>query len=151
MNSRFYQWFGKNFANGTVPDLLVGWQISQKHIIRSCTYRGSEPMTTWPNLKHDCSSVLGCLAMVGVLAQIRGLSINVQEKCVALLRGLCLGVKTASLSILPGIDLVVDEVGHTSLSVLKDHVSSREWSSLKSRWITHMSPMKPTSHTATGY
>lgn len=136
MNTRFYQWFGKNFGNGTIPEMLGRWQIPEKHIIRSCTYRGSESVTTWPGLKHDCNSVLGCLAIVGVLAQIRGLAVSVQEKCVQLLRELCATcIKTKTVTIYPAIDLEVDDGGNTSLAPLKDLVTSREWSMLKVRFL----------------
>ncbi len=133
MNTRFYQWFGKNFGNGTIPEMLGRWQIPEKHIIRSCTYRGSENVTTWPGLKHDCNSVLGCLAIVGCLAQIRGLAVNVQEKCVQLLRELCTACKPKTVTIYPGIKLEVDDGGNTSLAAMKERVTSREWSMLKVR------------------
>lgn len=136
MNSRFYQWFGKNFGNGTIPDLLDSWNIPSKHIIRACTYRGADEVITWPSLKHDCCSMLGCLAIVGALAQIRGLANTVQEKCVVFLRAVCSGVKNASFAVLPGAQLVVDDMGSTSLCQLKALVSAKEWASMKSRQLS---------------
>ena len=134
MNTRFYQWFGKNFGNGAIPEMLAGWQIPLKHIIRACTYRGSEDeVVTWPSLKYDCTSVLGCLAIIGVLAQIRGLATAVQEKCVALLREMCSCMQATRLLLLPGVYLDVDGAGNTSLHELKGALPSKEWASLKSR------------------
>lgn len=134
MNTRFYQWFGKNFGNGTIPEMLAGWQIPLKHIIRACTYRGSEEqVVTWPSLKYDCTSVLGCLAIVGVLAQIRGLATAVQEKMVVLLREMCSCMQATRLLLLPGVYIDVDGAGNTSLHELKRELPCKEWTSLKTR------------------
>lgn len=133
IQSRFYQWFGKNFSNNTVPDMMSRWQIPLKHIIRACTYRGSEEVVTWPSIKHDCSSILGTLAIVGVLLQIRGLANNVQEKCLSFLRDICSGVKSTSIAVFPRHPVDVDEQGYMSLAGVKSVASSKDWTSLKCR------------------
>ena len=100
----------------------------------ACTYRGSEEqVVTWPSLKYDCTSVLGCLAIVGVLAQIRGLATAVQEKMVVLLREMCSCMQATRLLLLPGVYIDVDGAGNTSLHELKGALPCREWTSLKTR------------------
>ena len=65
LSVKWYQWWGKNQHH--LRDLQSKWSISEKHLIRSCSYKGNiEDVITMPGLKYDSGSTLGVFVDIRV-------------------------------------------------------------------------------------
>ncbi|CAJ1454454.1 unnamed protein product [Effrenium voratum] len=134
MTIKYYQWYGKNVRSGVLGELMRHWQIEQKHLVRSGSYKGELEVVKWRGLKTDCASSLGVLLIVGTLLQIRGLAVQCQHKALALLRDVCnLSTWPAPLSILPDLAFQVEN-GMIPLGDLVLALPAAGQSALKSRW-----------------
>jgi len=133
LNVKWYQWWGKNQHH--LRDLQSKWSISEKHLIRSCSYKGNiEDVITMPGLKYDSGSTLGVLLILGCLSQIRGLAHPAQVKIVTFLRRLMSHAKwPAGLSLLPDLVLPVED-GQVSLAPFLDLLRGNGKQSMKSRF-----------------
>lgn len=84
--------------------------------------------------------------LIGALAQIRGLTGEVQNKTVALLRHICGLVRSTSLDILPGVSLDIDESSAFSMLPFLEQLLPRSRSLLKTRWHEDQKPILERLH-----
>ena len=116
ISSAYFAWWGKNARDGLFDTFQSRWDLSARHIIRPDSYRGEQPATIWPGLKYDSCSTAGLLLMLGMFAQIRGLSSDSQKRCLGILRRLLpLTDFSAGLRLLPDCFLEVED-GRVNLS-----------------------------------
>ena len=75
---------------GLLADFQERWGLSMRRLVRPEGYRGEQTAMKFPGLKYDAASSAGLLLILGMLAQIRGLALETQKACVALLRRILL-------------------------------------------------------------
>ena len=110
VSSTYFAWWGKNARSGLFEDYQRRWDLSNRHIIRPDNYKGEQSAVVWPGLKYDACSIAGLLLILGMFAQIRGLSQQTQQRCVSLLRRLlALADFSQGLRLLPDCVLELEE------------------------------------------
>ena len=91
---------------GTFRDYGSRWDTSTKHLPRADNYKGDQDVVVFPGLKYDTCSSLGLLYIIGLFVQVRGLALDTQKRCVALLRKVM-----ALISFEDGVDTSVSHAG----------------------------------------
>ena len=133
MATDYYAWWGKQVRLGTFDDFYSRWEVSSKQLPRSDAYKGEQDVMMYPGLKYDVCSSLGLLFIIGILAQVRGLALDTQRKCVALLRRVfSLFRLDEGLKILRNLTLKVVD-GCVSIKKFFNHFDEDVRASLRSR------------------